>query len=333
MAVKIYTEGGSIILEGYSANLQIINPAKFDWKISNVNYILRDGIQNQTYDIGAITNIQDKNGVTYTDAAVLQRVLNSFINFSNIETGLSISKGDMPGTTYVHKFGKAPDYDIADGFVSIWDGANDSGTDQMQYIYSSTAAIDSISSSNGSDTEDIEIQGLDSSYNLVIQTITLTGQTRAALTTNLIRVFRLKNVGSSNLLGNVYVYENTALSSGVPIDTTKIRAIIGIGNNQTLMAIYTVPAGKTAYMRNWYAATAGALVNSVHEIRLFARPFGQVFQLKHDSSLITTGSSHIQHLYFDPEKFEEKTDIEMKANTDTNIAIVSAGFDLVLIDN
>ena len=72
---------------------------------------------------------------------------------------------------YIHKFGAAPDFDSTDGFVTVWDGADDGGTDQMSYQYSATAAIDSISSSDDTDTEPIEIQGLDTDYNVVTQTI------------------------------------------------------------------------------------------------------------------------------------------------------------------
>jgi hypothetical protein len=250
--------------------------------------------------------------------------------------GLSISKGDVLNTTFIHKFGNTPDFDTADGSVYIWDGANDGGIDQMQYTFSIIADIDSLSSSNAGDTQNIEVQGLDANYNLVIQTITLTGQTRVPLDTNLIRVFRLKNVSSSDIAGQVYCYVNTAIATGIPVDKTKVRALINGNNNQTLMSIYTIPAGKTGYMQNWYATTAGASKTSNYIISLYARPFGEVFQLKHLSAISDAGTSSYKHEYKEPEKFTEKTDIIMKAEMTAvggTEASISAGFAIVLIDN
>jgi len=256
------------------------------------------------------------------------------LTISDNSSGLSIAQGNVTGHSFIHKFGTAPNFDIADGFVTVWDGAEDDEVwEQMNYIYSTTADIDSISSSDSGDTQDIEVQGLDTNYNLVIQTVTLNGQTRVALTTNLIRVFRLKNVNSSDISGHVICYVNTTLSGGIPADTTKIRAIIHEDNNQTEMAVFTIPAGKTGYMRDWYASTAGAKRDSSHTIRLLARPFGQVFQLKHTSNIDVNGTSYIQHRYEEPEVFTEKTDIEIRMNTDQNEAGVAAGFDIVLVDN
>ena len=66
-----------------------------------------------------------------------------------MQDGVAVSKGIVPGESYVHKFGYAPDFDTADGEVTIWDGAEDGTTwEQMTYQYSSTADIDSVSSSN-----------------------------------------------------------------------------------------------------------------------------------------------------------------------------------------
>ena len=256
------------------------------------------------------------------------------LRVTDAESGLAIAKGDVIGHSFVHKFGRAPDFDTGDGEVTIWDGANDALTNEMQYNYSATAIIDSLVSSNSGDTQAIEVEGLDSNYALVTQTITITGQTRKALDTNLIRVNRLINVGSTDIAGNVYCYEDTALTAGVPIDTTKIRAIIIDGSNQTEMAVYTVPAGKTGYLRQWFASSSGAKKTTNYLTKLKARPFGQVFQLKHSSS-IADAAPYI-HSYVEPEAFAEKTDIEMTASiTDTGIteAAVSAGFDIVLVDN
>ena len=255
------------------------------------------------------------------------------LKVANVEDGLSIAKGDVVNTTFIHKFGDAPDFDIVDGFVTIWDGADDAHVGQMQYQYSSTDDIDSVSSGSGSDTFEIEIQGLDINYDLVVQTVTLTGQTRVALSTDLIRVFRMKNVNSTDNVGHVHCYVNTAINLGIPIDTTKNRAIIQPGNNQTLMAVYTIPAGKTGYMRDWYSSASGARKTSIHQVKLRARAFGKVFQVKHISSINLVGTSHVQHIYNEPEVFAEKTDLEMSANTDEDVAGISAGFDVVLIDN
>jgi len=260
------------------------------------------------------------------------------LTISDNSSGLSIAEGNVTGTSFIHKFGKAPDFDTADGFVTIWDGADDSllGGGAMQYTYSTSADIGLISSSSASDTVDIEIQGLDSSYDLVTQTVTLTGQTDVDISgvggTDLIRVFRMKNVGSTDLVGNVYIRQNgTTQTGGVPDTASSVRAIINNGNNQTLMAVYTIPNGYTGYMRDWYVATAGARRDTAHEMKLFARPFGQVFQLKHDSSIVTDGTSAYQHRYEEPEVFDAKTDIEMKVNTAADQAGVAGGFDIVLV--
>ena len=99
------------------------------------------------------------------------------------------------------------------------------------------------------------------------------------------------------------------------------------------MAVYTIPSGKTGYMRDWYASTAGAKKGSSHVVKLIARPFGQVFQLKHKASIVEDGTSYIKHNYQEPEVFTEKTDIEIRVNTDQDDASVAAGFDIVLKDN
>jgi hypothetical protein len=252
---------------------------------------------------------------------------------TNAESGLAIAAGDVVDHSFVHKFGEAPDFDTTDGYVTIWDGANDGEANIMTYTYSTTADIDRVISSSAADTQDVEIQGLDTNYDMVTQTITLNGQTAVALTTSLIRVFRVKNVGTTDIAGRVSVYVNTTTTGGIPDTPANVRAIVNDGNNQTLMAVFTIPAGYTGYMRDWYASTAGGVTNATHVIRLFARPFGQVFQLKHVSSITTTGTSYIQHKYEEPEVFSEKTDIEMKANTDVNASAVATGFDIVLVKN
>ena len=115
---------------------------------------------------------------------------------------------------------------------------------------------------------------------------------------------------------------------------TTVRALIDNGNNQTEMAIYTIPNGKTGYMRSWYASSAGANKSSNYVIKLKARPTGGVFQLKHRMAI--TDSSPYQHKYIETPSFAAKTDLIMTAEmlvAGGTEASVSAGFDLVLVDD
>ena len=273
----------------------------------------------------------------------IQATSSENLRVSDAENGLAIAKGDVVGTTFIHKFGEAPDFDQADGSVTIWDGANDTlfaGSPPMTYTYSSSADIGLISSSDVNDTQDIEMQGLDSNFDLVVQTITLNGQTDvdiSATGVDMVRIFRMKNVGSTDLVGVVYIRTNgSAQSGGVPSVANTIRAIVNNGNNQTLMALYTIPNGKTGYLRDWFAATAGASRDSEYKIRIFARPDGEVFQLKHTSAISDTASSAYQHDYEEPETFQAKTDIELQIEMLTAAATqgdISGGFDIVLVDD
>lgn len=267
-----------------------------------------------------------------------------YLAVSNNSDGLAIAEGNVTGKTFVHKFGEAPDFDQADGEVTLWDGANDilfSGSPPMSYTFSSSSDIGLISSSDNSDIQDIEIEGLDSNFNLVNQIITLDGTTDVDISgvggTDLIRVFRMINIGNTDISGVIYIRTNgSAQTAGVPDTANTVRAIINNGNNQTLMALYTVPNNKTGYMRSWYAATAGASRSSEYKIKIKARPFGGVFQLKHSSAISDTGTSKDNHPYVEPEVFPAKTDIimtvEMLLNAATQ-AEISCGFDIVLVDD
>lgn len=267
----------------------------------------------------------------------VRTTIDGYLAISDNSSGLSIAQGNVTGLSFIHKFGNAPDFDQSDGQVTIWDGAEDGAAwELMNYIYSSTADIDSISSSNAGDNHNINIQGLDADYNLIVQSVTLNGQTRVPLATNLIRVFRAFNESSTDFVGHIIVYVNTGLAGGVPIDNTKIRLVIDPIHQQTRMALFTIPSGFTGYMRDWYASTSGANKNTNYPITLIAREFGGVFRTKHTSALSDTGTSSYQHNYNEPEIFTEKADIEMRVEVigvGTTGANISGGFDLVLVEN
>ena len=273
----------------------------------------------------------EKPDGTYANVGVTE---SENLKYANKEDALNIAQGNVVGVGSEHKFGRGANIDTADGFVVLWDGAEYNDALKV-YTYSpdNTADIDRISSDNNNDTEPIEIIGLDANGDLVTQTKTLTGQTPVALDTSLWRVFRLENIGTSDLLGNAFCFVNVATTLGVPDTLTNIRAMIGDGNNQTLMALYTVPNNITAYMISWFGALSSAKASSFNNFEIRARPFGSVFKLKHTSTLSSAGTSHIQHAFVVPQDFPAKTDFAMLSDSSVNDNAVSAGFDLILIDD
>jgi hypothetical protein len=255
------------------------------------------------------------------------------LSISNNSSGLAIAEGNVTGANPINKFGNAPSFATGDNEVDVWDGADDTSTDKMVYTYSTAADIDTISSSSGTDTQLMEIQGLDDNYDLVIQTKALNGQNKVTLDTPLRRVFRVKNVNGTPLTGDVYVYVDTTIASGVPTTIGPIRAKILIGNGQTEMAIFTVPAGTQGYIQSIYASTAGANKDTNYVIKLFIKPFGQTWQLKHRRSI--NDNKDLDKIFFFPEFAGEKADIRITAQiTEAGITTgnVSAGFDVVLKD-
>jgi len=232
----------------------------------------------------------------------------------------------------VGKFGKAFDIDTADNFAVIWDGTGNSSSDNPTYTYSTSADIDSLSSSSGSDTVAVTVIGLDSTYAQVTQTITLTGQTRVALTTSLIRVFRAYvDDAAVAAVGNIFCFVNGATTSGVPDTGADIRAIISIGYEQTLMAVYTIPLGKVGYLESFYANILSK-VSAGSEVQLCVRATGKTFRVRSVIGANTAGSSHVRHHFGFPIELAAKTDIHVQADTSANNASVAGGFDIILED-
>mgnify|MGYP000607134405 CR=1 FL=1 len=84
-------------------------------------------------------------------------------------------------------------------------------------------------------------------------------------------------------------------------------AIIAIGDNQTLMSLWTVPANFTAYVLQTDVTVATTQNNKYATVSFLTRPDGGVFQVK-DKFVIADGFHHQE--YPIPFKFNEKTDIK-----------------------
>lgn len=207
------------------------------------------------------------------------------------------------GLSHINKFGYTGD-DV-NGTATIWDG-NDTAA-----IYPYPAAgLVSITSSRTADTgEAVEVQGLDGDYNPVTETINV-GSTGAVTFS---RVFRARFLQTTN-------------EGEVDIDQGgNLAAVILAGNGQTLMAVYTIPAGKTGYLLQFQGSSDK---QTDVKFKLFSRQIDDgAFNLKGQWGV--QGGNVVTYDYKVPLVFPEKTDLRVDIVTGNNCG-GGAIFDLIL---
>jgi len=210
-------------------------------------------------------------------------------NFS-VPFGIGVQKGLYGKLTGVDISGYNPV--IGSEFETIWDGSD-------VYTYPSAATTMTVASNAGALDNGVEvfIQGLDADYNPVSETVTL-GEDSAG--------------GTSTTVEFLRIFSATVNNGQAPTDDILITqdgntyALITFPYNRTQMGIYTVPAGKRAYIL--YASISLEKQKEVIAKLLVRRPGGV---------LVTTGiigtTSEYERLYQIPPVVDEKTDIEIRA--------------------
>ena len=171
------------------------------------------------------------------------------------------------------KFGRNPDVDSS-VVETVW-------FREGNETFATGNDIDTISSSNAGDTEEIVIEGhtlSGSNLTFVSQSVTLTGQTKATLGTPLYRITRAYNNGSTDLVGNIYVYEDTAITSGVPSDTTKVHLKMDGPKNQSEKASTSFSSVDYGIITSVYGGISSRGTNGAAQFNLQIREFGKVFR-------------------------------------------------------
>lgn len=240
---------------------------------------------------------------------------------------LQVARGQISNHKSLFKFGNNPD--INGSLETIWShgGLYVYPTSAIQMKVSSTSTNDT---SNGTGARTIVVSGLNENYDEVSETVTLNGQNAVLTANTFIRVFRSYVVlaGSGNTAeGTIYIGTGT-VTDGVP---ATVYAEIVIGENQTLMALWTVPSGYTLYInRGLFSAASN---NAAQYIlgKFMIRPFGSVFRNAAD---VTANSNVIPYNFQTPLAVPEKSDIEARATAlaGTNF-YTTASFEGIYIKN
>ena len=227
---------------------------------------------------------------------------------------LQVGRGQIAFHEQVFKFGSNPDVNGSN--ETIWDVGG-------LYTYPGSALARTVTSAAGTPSDDngvtVVIEGLDGDYNEVSDEVTLAGAGTATTTQTFLRVFRAYVSGSQAPTGNLNI------TNGV---TTYAR--ITLGENQTLMALWTVPAGYTAYLSRGTISVGTSNVNQFVTGRLSTREFGGVFRTQ---AKVTLDNGFIDFVFDVPLRIPEKTDIETRAVSSGSNNVVAATFSIIYIKN
>ncbi len=224
----------------------------------------------------------------------------------------NISAGNVTGVNKLYKFGRNDDINGAE--ETLWDAG---GT----YAYPSSAAtMTATSDAAGTDNGvKVTIQGLDGNYDEASEEVTLAGAGTATTTQTFLRVFR------SFVSGSQEPTDNINIANG---GTTYAR--ITLGENQTQMALWTVPAGYTFFLYQVDFTSAVSLANTYCTTRLKIRKLNEVFRTLYINQL--QSGTHVNDIVL-PTVIPEKTDIECTAISTSNNNPVSASFAGLYIQN
>ena len=221
---------------------------------------------------------------------------------------------------FIHKFGSNPNIP---GTVSVenpetvWDGSS-------EYVFPpDVGTAIQVQSDDGGDNQEIIIEGLDENFYIQTWTGNLNGLSNVDVDGTWSRVYRAYNNGSTDFAGTIDIHESGA--------ATSYAQILG-ATNQTLMAVYTVPADCTGYLVKFgvTAHNPGSSSEIGYTAYFKTREYGKVFRVKEVTS-VSTSSSFIQELPF-PLQISPKSDVLINiVNANGNNGAVNGEFDIALL--
>ena len=226
----------------------------------------------------------------------------------------------------IHKFGATNSMSIGTT-GTIWD------KDDTLYPWSAwdTAGTVVLTSSSTEDDEDkgggvegtgahrVIIVGLDENYNPLEEELITNGTSTRTSTNSFKRIFRAYVSAGNQNAGTI------SISRG-GTDVAVIRAGLG----QTLMSVYTVPAGYIGYL---YKGTSSIEAGGDATINMFIKKNdANAFRIAHTFELTATGGQYMYEFAFPP-PIAPMTDIDVRATMRSNNSRVTAAFDLLLVED
>ena len=198
------------------------------------------------------------------------------------------------------------------------------------YVFNTIAETLNITSSSASDTSagtgarTVFIEGLDTDYNMIEETVTLNGTSNVLTVNSYLRVNNMYVATSGSSQTNEG--DITATSSGEAKLLSLVTADCGTG----LVGVYTVPNGYDGYMTSEFLSCTNVSDSQSNLVTYFFDENGNL-GLGQRLSATSNGNNYVKNDFGLWVKVPSKTDIVLASNVTANDTEVGAGFEIVLI--
>jgi hypothetical protein len=179
-----------------------------------------------------------------------------------------------------------------------------------------------VSSSSANDTaagtgaRTVRVVGLNASYNVVSEIVTLSGQTAVDTVNTYLRIndFYVLTAGSGNTAAGTLYVGTGSVTSGVP---ATVYSQIQTAYNAQSQAVYTVPAGYTAYISSYLFTSNCATANVIQSGFLFVYYGGSAVPTIEATARFNAGGSFDRHFDY-PLAISEKSDLDLRGVSATS---------------
>lgn len=236
---------------------------------------------------------------------------------------LEIGRGLVRGATPVHRIGAVREMTGAatgtvwdrNDTIYPWSTIDNSGAGRTLTL-KVTETNNESSLSTAENGKQVFVEGLDVNFNAISETIDIVGSGGTGTTT-------FRRILSATLL-NGAVNTKRIIIQANSIAVAQITENIGT----SLMAIYTVPAGKEAYIMQGASEAAAAGDGAGY---MYVRTFGEtLFRVAHTFEV--SGGSGYRYPFSVPLKVEEKCDIDVRVTARANNSRFTAVWDMIVLD-
>lgn len=253
---------------------------------------------------------------------------------------LQIAAGNVAGMSSCTIYGRNIEVDSADT-ADVWDGGQVTSGESQVWLAPTAAAVHNIVSTSGADSIGgggaltIRLFGLPRwTSEEISEDIIMTGTADVATDCSYVIIHHMMVLtkGATNV--NVGIITATATA---PSNTT-VTALMRVGQGHTQMAILGIPSTQTAYMGRLYANVNKAVgAAGLLDVALLFNPEPQTeilnYRVAHTFGLQTVGTSAFTLSYYAPKVFAGPGIMKVQVISGTNDQDVSAGFEIIVMDN